>query len=93
MAKKSEKIAVKSFKGAANVTDNVPTVVEWNGLSISVTKRLGLRQVLAFIDEVVNGCFSEESGEYMPEVVDFAIRCNVLTRYANFTLPTDVEEK
>lgn len=65
-------------------------IVQWNGLEVVVTKTLPLDEMMAFADSVVKSCFDQTSGAYMPEIKDFAIRSNVMERYANFTLPRNV---
>ena len=49
--------------------------------------------MLAFVDSVVKSCFDQATGAYMPEIKDFAIRSNVMERYANFTLPSKIERQ
>lgn len=67
--------------------------VNWNGLDVVITKSLPLEDMLAFASSVVKSCFDQSTGAYMPEVKDFAIRSNVMERYANFTMPSKVEHQ
>ncbi len=53
---------------------------------------LSLTDMLAFVDDVVGSCFHDKLG-YMPEVKDFAIKTNILSRYANFSLPDNLEHR
>ena len=53
---------------------------------------LSLTDMLAFVDDVVGSCFHDKLG-YIPEVKDFAIKTNILSRYANFSLPDNLEHR
>lgn len=66
-------------------------IVEWNGIEVQITPTISLTSMLEFVNSVVESCFAD-SGEYIPEVKDFAVRRNVLERYANFRLPVDVHK-
>lgn len=87
------KVSVDEFKKAVGNGFNEATDVKWRGLSIYVNKYLSLKQMLEFADSVTEGCFASDTGAYLPEVKDFAIRCAVLEYYGNFTLPSDVEDR
>ena len=49
--------------------------------------------MLCFTNSVVKSCFDQADGSYLPEVKDFAIRSNIMERYANFTLPNNLEKQ
>lgn len=91
MAKKrAKRISVNAITEIMKSRE-ITKVVEWNGLEITITTSLPLQEMLAFADSVVKSCFHQTTGAYMPEVKDFAIRSNVLERYANFTMPSNIE--
>ena len=48
--------------------------------------------MLAFVDDVVSSCF-HTTGGYMPELQEFVVKSNILTRYANFNLPDNLEHR
>ena len=90
MPKKEKKISITSFDEIKR-EQCVPTKIEqWNGNEIVITHTLSLVEMLKFVNEVVESCFSAD-GEYFPEIMDFSIKSNVLTRYANFSLPENIE--
>ena len=76
------------FDDILNNINNTETI-EWNGYTISIKRTLSLREVMEFVDNVVDTCFSSDEGIYTPEVLDFAIRYNVLVKYAGIELPDD----
>ena len=67
-------------------------VIKWNGIDVIINPTLSLKEVLTFVDNVVQTCFSDSEGAYIPEVKDFAIKKCILEMYANFDLPSNVEE-
>lgn len=90
----------KVDKVSVGAVDNViketyaPTVTEeWNGINVTITKTLSLYDMIAFVDNVVKSCFRQETNEYMPEIKDFAIKSNILERYANFRMPSNIEHQ
>lgn len=91
MAKNSKAPAGSSREAAKNFPAGAEAI-DWNGLKVTVTPVIGLKEMMEFVNNVVESCFSS-SGEYCPEIMDFAIACNVLTKYADFELPEDLEER
>lgn len=90
--KKIKRISVNAMDEILNEYDATESI-EWKGLDVVITKNLSLEDMLAFADSVVKSCFDQSTGAYMPEVKDFAIRINVMERYANFTMPSKAERQ
>lgn len=67
--------------------------VLWNGKTVSVKKLLSFREVSQFINAVMDLCFDSEHEIAVPEAADFAIRLNVLMRYAGIMMDTEIEEQ
>lgn len=74
-----------------NIQNEVET--EWGGTVITVKHYLSVFNMMQFTDGVVRSCFIADTGEYVPEVKDFAIRCAILEYYANIELPAEIEAK
>lgn len=98
--KEEKKMAKKKIKRiSVNAVDEIMSryvnteTVQWNGLEVQITKSLSLEEMLEFADSVVKSCFDQETGAYLPEVKDFVIRCNVIERYSNFSMPGKIERK
>ena len=82
-----------SYEEFKNTITNVDIVeVEWNGLSVTSQKRLSLPEMLSFVATVSTSCFSDK-GEYRPEIKDFILNCELISRYTNIELPDDTIEK
>lgn len=92
MAKTEKKVSIALFDKIAKEHFNNEVAIQWHEAEVKVRRSLPLADVLAFVDEVVESCFHEQYG-YMPEVRDFAIKSNVLSRYANFSLPDNLEHR
>lgn len=90
--KKIKRISVNAMDEILKDYENTETI-QWNGIEVIITKNLSLEEMMAFADSVVKSCFDQASGTYMPEIKDFAIRSNIMERYANFTLPSKVERQ
>lgn len=90
---KRKKVTVTDFGNVVKefAVDNV-TTIDWHGIEIEIRRTLPLVDVLGFVEEVVESCFTED-GDYVPEVLNFAINCSVLTRYANLTMPKDIQQR
>lgn len=67
-----------------------PQKLIWEGLEIMVNPKIGLKDMHTFVQETINSCFAED-GEYMPDAQDFAIRVNLIEKYTNASLPSDIK--
>lgn len=92
MAKETKRISINKLEALLEKETEREVEIAPD-VNIRIKKRLSLAEMLSFVNEVVESCVDIPSGEYLPELREFAIRANVLTRYANFTLPTNVERK
>lgn len=80
---------------AAEIQPNEPAMITVRGFEdqpIAVQKTLSLQQALAFIKNTVSMVVDTETGEYMPEVCDFALKLNVILSYADIAIPKDLEK-
>lgn len=87
-----ERISYEKLKSTIN-TDMAVSTFEWNEMSISVKRYLDMEDMMNFTYSVFNSCFSNTTGEYRPEVKDFAIRSCILEIYANIDLPDNLAER
>lgn len=92
MAKKEKKVTIGEFKNVMKENFENIITIDWHGVEVQVKKTISLVEMMSFVNEVVESCFDDE-GDYMPEIMDFAIKSNVLTRYANFTMPDNLEAR
>lgn len=94
MVKKLNRVSVAKFEKAVN-KDTVITVPLENveNVNIEITKSISLQDMIEFVENVAESCVDMESGEYTPQVRDFAIKRELLTKYANFTMPNNIEKQ
>jgi len=92
MANKEKRISVNAFERIAKDHFNDITTADWYGVEITIKRSLPLAEMFQFSKEITDLCFLE-SGSFIPEVMDFAIKSGILTHYANFTLPQSPEKQ
>lgn len=92
MAKNDKRISIAAFDKVAKEQAVNDTVFDWHGVEITVKYTLGLTDMMEFVHDAAESCFSE-SGGFVPEVMDFVIKSNILSRYARFTLPDNLEHR
>ena len=86
-ATKATKVSISALDEIVKNTYAASETVEWNGVEVTIKRSLSMTDMLNFVDSVVESCFDSQTDEYRPEAKDFAVRVNVMTRYANFALP------
>ena len=90
---KTKKISINAFDKIVKETYTPTTTVEWRGQEIIVKRNLSFKEMMEFVDSVTKTCFTISTNTYMPEVKDFAVKSNILEKYANFTLPNNIEHR
>jgi len=93
MAKKIKRVSISAIDNILKENYQPLKAVEWNGIEVTIKPTLSLQEMLSFANSVFKSCFDSVTGAYLPEAKDFAIRCNVMDTYANFTLPDNMEHK
>lgn len=92
VANKVKKISINALEKC--IERRPETVdVEWNGLDITIKTRLSFEEMMAFVDGVVQGCFTTDDNSYVPEAKDFVIKCYIVETYSNIKLPQNVNKK
>lgn len=90
---KIKKISVNAFEKVMKETYKPTDTFDWNGIEVTVKKNLSLKEMLEFVDSVTKSCFAQDTNAYMPEIQDFVTKVCILEKYANFTMPRNVETK
>lgn len=92
MAKSDKKISINVMdKIMKEHFENVATA-QWMGIDVKIKRSISFTEMMEFVNDVVMSCF-QENGGYIPEVLDFAIKSNILTKYANFSMPDNLEHR
>ena len=92
MAKSEKKISIASLDKVLKEQAVDIATEQWFGNEVKIKHTLSFSEVLAFVDDVVSSCF-HTTGGYMPELQEFVVKSNILTRYANFNLPDNLEHR
>ena len=92
MSEDMKKISTEEIlKAAENCASDEYRDMEWCGLTVRVKRNLSLAEMAGMVSSTVSACFDDESGKYVPEVEEFAIRANVISYYTNAELPEDFD--
>lgn len=93
MDKEIKRISVNAIERIIEASTEPGLVeVNWHGETITVKCRLGLTDMMRFVDTVSNNSFLDD-GTYYPEVEGFARRCAILEVYGNLRLPQNIEQR
>ena len=92
MAKNEKKISITTMDKIIKENFNSTVVAEWHGADVIIKTHIALKDVLELVNNVVDSCFQEDGG-FMPEIKDFAFNCNVIDKYTNISLPSNLEHK
>lgn len=68
------------------------TTKEWNGITINIRDSLTNVDAIRFTKVITDLCFTE-SGEYLPEVFEYAYDFAVVSFYSDFKLPATLEDQ
>lgn len=93
MSEKVNNVSVSAMDDIMKKTYINEEEVEWNGQHFVILRSLDMSGMLEFVDSVVRSCFDKDTKEYRPEAKDFAIRLNVIKRYANMNIPSNVDHQ
>lgn len=93
MAKKESRISINKLESI--LKENIVTVPMrgCDDVSIVIRRTLSLKDMMQFVTDVVSSCVDTEAATYTPEVKEFAFKAEILTTYANFNLPSNVEKQ
>lgn len=94
MGKKTNRISVTKFEKMLNKENVISIPIDGvEDTVIEITKTLPLQDVVEFVEIVAESCVDLSTGDYMPQVLDFVIKKELLTRYANFTMPHNAKKQ
>ena len=87
---KNRRISINAMDSIMKTQYENITTECWNEIDITIKRTISLGDMLSFVNDVVASCF-QDNGEFMPEVLDFAIRSNIILKYSNVSLPDNLE--
>lgn len=96
---KQERIGIRAFdyvpngsspcvddEHTENVTDSA------NAVRLNIKYSIGAKKISEISQTVANSVFDEDTGDFIPEYVDFLINVQILEEYAYFRIPRDLEQ-
>lgn len=86
------KLTYEDFEKLINENTAHGVEIIWKSIPIRVTPHLTMAKMMEFVGTASSMCFSSD-GEYLPEVLDFAIQSNVVSMYTDMELPDDLEQR
>lgn len=89
---KNRRISINAMDSIMKTQYENITTECWNEIDITIKRTISLGDMLSFVNDVVASCF-QDNGEFMPEVLDFAIRSNIILKYSNVSLPDNLEHR
>ena len=92
METKNRRISINAMDSIMKTQYENITTERWNEIDITIKRTISLGDMLSFVNDVVASCF-QDNGEFMPEVLDFAIRSNIILKYSNVSLPDNLEHR
>lgn len=92
MAKNKKKVSINTLDKA--MTDNYTDTIsaEWCDTAVDIKTVIDFKEMLEFVNDVVMSAFQDKYG-FMPELIDFTIRSNIVSRYTNISLPDKLEHR
>ena len=92
MAKCEKRISINTMDKIIKERFSNTVTEQWCDIDVRIKKTLSFTEMMEFVNDVVLSCFQEDGG-FVPEVMDFVIKSNVLSKYANFSLPDNLEHR
>ena len=93
MAKKESRISINKLESVMKENVIIVPMKGSEDIDITIRHTLPLKDMMQFVENVVSSCVNAETATYTPEIKEFAIRSEILTTYANFNLPSNVEKQ
>lgn len=93
MAKKESRVSINKLESVLKENIVVVPMCGNKDVNITIRRTLPLKDMMQFVENVVSSCVDAETASYTPEIKEFAIRSEILTTYANFNLPSNVEKQ
>lgn len=92
MAKGEKKVSISSVDNIISERFTNTVLEHWYDVEVKIKRSLAFTDMLAFVDDAVQSCF-QRNGAYVPEVLDFAIRSNLISKYTNVSLPDNLDHR
>lgn len=92
MAKGEKRVSINAVDNIIGERFVNITSEQWYDVEVKIRRNLPFTEMLTFVDDVVQSCF-QKNGAYIPEVLDFAIKSNLISKYTNVSMPDNLEHR
>ena len=92
MAKGEKKVSISAVDNIIGECFLNVVTEQWYDVEVKMRRSIPFTEVLAIVDDVVKSCF-QRNGAYVPEVLDFAIKSNIISKYTNVSMPDNLEHR
>lgn len=92
MAKNDKRVAISTVDAIIKERFCNSITEKWYDAEVEIKYSISFAEMLTFVNDVVSSCFQQDGG-FMPEVLDFIIKSNILTKYANFSMPNNLKHR
>ena len=86
----AENISFEKIEEVMNDHFPLTDSIDWHNIEIEFMSCIPFAAASKLIQDVADACFTDD-GDYMPEVMNFALRAGVIGLYTNIELPTDAD--
>lgn len=90
---KQKMISVNAWEKIAKETYTNEVHVEWHGNDLVIKRTLTLEEMLGFVRDVMDACFTPTEKKYLPEIMDFAIMNATVGYYSNVSMPSNISSR
>lgn len=93
--KKNKRIPVNALEKVVKELKEhgeLEVVEEWHGIEVTIRKTLPLSEVLEFVSDIETACVMDD-GSILLEVFEFMVKRGIVSRYASFSLPENLEKQ
>lgn len=87
------KISVSSTEKVMKENYTPVVTEDWYGNELTIKTMLSLREMFEFVKVVVDGCFNQDTHEYLPEAKEFVLRASIVEYYTNVRMPDNLERR
>lgn len=92
MAKGEKKVSINAVDNIISERFANITSEQWYDVEVKIKRSLSFTEMLAFVNDAVQSCF-QKNGAYVPEVLDFAVKSNLISKYTNISMPDNLEHR
>lgn len=85
------KLSLNNLKRVVGVSAKHNKKVQWHSSEITIKQLLSAQEYIAVTQDILRDCLAPD-GTVAIELIDFAIRANIVAAYAYVELPTEFEE-